>query len=108
MNEQRLTAPDLVEELRSSLDTNTGWIPALSGVEGLSGLPEGVGLTEVAEALRDFAAADIPASVARQLEPAAEAAASALAGDDSSTYGHLGTAYAYVLQARRAASEIAP
>ncbi|MGW1819317.1 hypothetical protein ACWCQM_37905 [Streptomyces sp. NPDC002125] len=108
MNEQRLTAPELVEELRSSLDTNTGWIPALAGIEGANGLPEGVGLTEVAGALRDFAAADIPASVARQLERAAESAASALAGDDSSTYGHLGTAYAYVLQARRAASEIAP
>lgn len=108
MNEQRLTAPELVEELRSSLDTNTGWIPALAGVEGPNGLPEGVGLTEVVGALRDFAAADIPASVARQLERAAESAASALAGDDSSTYGHLGTAYAYVLQARRAASEIAP
>ncbi|MGW0669802.1 hypothetical protein [Streptomyces sp. NPDC002746] len=104
MNEQRLTAPELVEELRSSLDTNTGWIPAVAGAEGVNGLPEGVGLIEVAEALRDFAAADIPASVARQLERAAESTASALAGDDSSTYGHLGTAYAYVLQARRSAS----
>jgi hypothetical protein len=108
MNEQRLTAPELVEELRSSLDANTGWIPALSGVEGPNGLPEGAGLTEVAEALREFATAGIPASVAHQLERAAESAASAIAGDDSSTYGHLGTAYAYVIQARRAASEITP
>ncbi|MFZ3491682.1 hypothetical protein ACODT5_00315 [Streptomyces sp. 5.8] len=108
MNEQRLTAPELVDELRSSLDTNTGWIPALSGTDGPNGLSAGASLTEVAEALRDFATADIPASVARQLKRAAESAASALAGNDSNTYGHLGTAYAYVLQARRAASEITP
>ncbi|MFF4393279.1 hypothetical protein ACFY0G_42185 [Streptomyces sp. NPDC001552] len=108
MNEQRLTALELVDELRSSLDANTGWIPALSGTAGPNGLCAGAGLTDVAAALRDFAAADIPASVARQLERAAESAASALAGDDSSTYGHLGTAYAYVLQARRAAAEITP
>lgn len=107
MNEQRLTAPELVEELRSSLGAKTGWIPALSGTEGPDGLSADAGLTEVTGALRDFAAAGIPASVARQLEHAAESAASALAGDDSSAYGHLGMAYAYVLQARRAASEIA-
>lgn len=107
MNEQRLTTPELVEELRSSLDANTGWIPTLSGVRGLSGLPEGAGLSEVAASLREFAAAGIPASVARQLERAAESADSALA-EENSTYGHLGAAYAYVLQARRAASEIAP
>lgn len=108
MNEQRLTATELVEEIRSSLDASTGWIPALSGTDGPNGLSAGAGLSEVTGALRAFATTDIPASVARQLERAAESAASALAGDDSSMYGHLGMAYAYVLQARRAASEIAP
>ncbi|MDP9954235.1 MULTISPECIES: hypothetical protein [Streptomyces] len=107
MNEQRLSAAEVVEELRSSLDKDTGWIPALADVEGANSLPEGVGLTEVAEALRKFASAGIPTSVARQLKRAAESAESALIDDDR-TYGHLGAAYAYVLQARRAASEIAP
>lgn len=100
MNEQRLTAPELVEELRSSLDATAGWIPPLAGDEGPAGLSGDAGLAEVVGALREFADADIPASVARHLERAADSAASALAGDDSSTYGHLGVAYAYVLQAR--------
>ncbi|MFF0051643.1 hypothetical protein [Streptomyces sp. NPDC005498] len=106
MNEKRLTAPELVEELRSSLDVTDGWIPALSGTAGPVGLLENAGLTEVADRLQEFAAAaTIPASVARQLGRAAESAASALVAGDSGAYGHLGAAYAYVLQARRAAAE---
>ncbi|MFD9240671.1 hypothetical protein ACFV0D_01785 [Streptomyces sp. NPDC059556] len=102
MNIQRLTTSELVEELRSSLDADSGWIPAILGAEGPAGLSEDAGLMEVTTALQSFAAAAIPAPVARHLELAAESAASALDGDVSSTYGHLGVAYAYVLQARRA------
>ncbi|MFI5752560.1 hypothetical protein ACIBBE_43470 [Streptomyces sp. NPDC051644] len=106
--EQRLTTPELVEELRSSLDATNGWIPAFSGPEGPVGLPKNAGLAEVASALQEFAAAAVPAPVARHLERAAESAASALAGGDDSTYGHLGVAYAHVLQAQRAASKEKP
>ncbi|MCX5055101.1 hypothetical protein [Streptomyces sp. NBC_00474] len=104
--EKRLTASELVEELRNSLDATDGWIPALSGPDGPVGLLGDAGLAEVVDRLQEFAATPaIPASVARQLGRAAESAASALAVDDSSAYGHLGTAFAYVLQAQRAASE---
>ncbi|WP_331726989.1 hypothetical protein OG725_36930 (plasmid) [Streptomyces sp. NBC_01213] len=103
--EQRLTTSELVEELRSSMDATNGWIPALCGAGGPAGLLKDAGLAEVVNALQEFAAAAVPAAVARQLEHAAASVASALAGDDS-TYGHLGMAYAYVLQARRATSEI--
>ncbi|MGR8012232.1 hypothetical protein [Streptomyces hypolithicus] len=106
--ERRLSASELVEELRSSLDAANGWIPALSGAEVPVGLLKDAGLAEVVSALQEFAASPVPAPVRRQLECAAESAASALTGDDGSEYGHLGLAYAYVLQARRAASEIAP
>ncbi|MFJ2875474.1 MULTISPECIES: hypothetical protein [unclassified Streptomyces] len=105
--EQRLTAPELVEELRSSMDATSGWIPSLCGAEGPAGLLMDAGLAEAVDALQEFAAA-APPTVARQLEHAAASAASALAGDADGTYGQLGMAYAYVLQARRAASEITP
>ncbi|WP_086798194.1 hypothetical protein [Streptomyces caniscabiei] len=106
MNEKRLTTPELVEELRSSLDVTDGWIPALSRPAGPAGLSDDAGLTEVADLLQKFATAPtIPASVARQLQRAAESAALALTADASDQYGHLGAAYAYVLQAQRAASE---
>ncbi|MFC9602439.1 hypothetical protein ACFTTN_03105 [Streptomyces niveus] len=102
--EQRLTTSELVEELRSSLDAANGWIPTLSSAKEPVGLAKDAGLAEVAIAMQKFAAAAVPASVARQLERAAKSAASALTGDDS-TYGHLGMAYAYMLQAQRAAEE---
>lgn len=106
---QRLTTPELVEELRSSLDATNGWIPALLGAEGPAGLlDKGAGLPEVVNALQEFATAAIPPPVGRQLKRAAESAASALIGDDSSMYGHLGMAYAYVLQARGAATAFTP
>ncbi|MBK3569359.1 hypothetical protein [Streptomyces sp. MBT62] len=106
MNEKRLSTPELVEELRSSMDVNDGWIPALSRPAGPVGLSDDADLADVVNALQKFAAAPtIPASIARQLERAAESAASALTSDDSAVYGHLGAAYAYVLQAQRAASD---
>lgn len=106
MNEKRLTTPELVEELRSCLDVTDGWIPALSGPAGPIGLLENAGLAEVADRLQEFATSPtIPAAVAHQLGRAAGSAASALIAEDSAAYGHLGAAYAYVLQAQRAATE---
>ncbi|MEV7715397.1 hypothetical protein [Streptomyces sp. NPDC088270] len=105
--EHRLTTPELVEELRSSLDATNGWIPAFSDPEAPADLPDDAGLAEVVSALQKFAAA-VPAPAACHLKRAAESADSALAGDDDSTYGHLGVAYAHVLQAQRAASKDRP
>jgi hypothetical protein len=108
MNEKRLTTPELVEELRSSLDATDGWIPSLSGSEGPAGLLEDASLVEVAQRLWDFAdAPTITASVAQQLRRAAESATAAVSADSSTAYTHLGAAYAYVLQAHRAASDAA-
>lgn len=103
--EKRLTAPELVDEIRSSLTVTDGWIPALSGSDGPAGLLEDASLAEVARRLQEFTVAStLPASVVDQLRRAAESAAAALTADSGTAYSHLGAAYAYVLQAQRAAS----
>lgn len=104
MSTERLTAAELVDELRSSLDTANGWIPALSGTKGPVSLATDAGLAEVVSAMQKFATVAAPPALARQLERAAESAESALIGDDSA-YGHLGMAYAYMLQAQRIAEK---
>ncbi|PLW66690.1 hypothetical protein C0036_21825 [Streptomyces sp. DJ] len=107
--EKRLTAPELVDEIRSSLIVATGWIPALSGPDGPSGVPEDAPLSEIARSLGEFAnTPTTPPAVAQQLRRAAESAAAATSADSATVYGHLGAAYAYVLQAHRAASGDAP
>ncbi|MFG3042917.1 hypothetical protein ACGFYZ_39060 [Streptomyces sp. NPDC048330] len=104
--EKRLTTAELVDEIRSSLITANGWIPALSGPNGPIGVLEGAPLSEIARSLDDFAnAPTMPSPVAQQLRRAAESAAAAMSAGSDAEYGHLGVAYAYVLQAQRAASE---
>ncbi|WP_030997751.1 hypothetical protein [Streptomyces sp. NRRL F-5630] len=104
--ETRLTAPELVDEIRSSLTATIGWIPALSGPDGPTGVPEGAPLSEVARSLDEFAAtATLPSAVTQQLRRAAESVAAALPADSDAAYGHLGAAYAYVIQAHRAAGD---
>jgi uncharacterized alpha-E superfamily protein len=103
--EKRLTAAELMDEIRSSLTMTDGWIPALSGSDGPAGLLENASLAEVAQRLQEFAdAPTLPASVVDQLRRAAESATAAVTADSSTAYSHLGAAYAYVLQAHRAAS----
>ncbi|MFE5796284.1 hypothetical protein ACFQ8C_27410 [Streptomyces sp. NPDC056503] len=104
--EKRLTAPELVDEIRSSLTVTNGWIPALSGPDGPTGVLEDAPLAEIARSLGEFAnTPTMPSAVAQQLHRAAEsAAAAAISADSATVYGHLGTAYAHVLQAQRAAS----
>ncbi|MDQ1033649.1 hypothetical protein QFZ75_000065 [Streptomyces sp. V3I8] len=104
--EKRLTVEELVEELRSALDADNGWIPALVGSSGPAGLPRGIALEAVVTRMQEFAAAStMPAAVARQLRTAADAADAALVTEGNAQYGNLGSAYAYVIQARRAASQ---
>jgi len=104
--EKRLTSEELVEELRSALDAASGWIPALVSPEGPVGVSKEAALEAVVTRLQEFAEAPtMPESVARQLKSAADAADAALVTEGSAQYGALGAAYAYVLQARRTASE---
>ncbi|MEV0749814.1 hypothetical protein AB0I75_32175 [Streptomyces sp. NPDC050273] len=109
--EKRLSAPELVDEIRSSLAVTTGWIPTLSGPDGPTGISDEASLSELAQSLREFAnAPTMPSAVAQQLCRASESAAAALAtaavaADDAATYGHLGATYAYVVQAHRVASD---
>jgi hypothetical protein len=104
--EKRLTSEELVEELRRALDAASGWIPALAGFEGPAGVTTEAALNTVVTQLWEFAEApNIPEHVARQLTYAAKAADAALVTEGATQYGHLGAAYAYVLQARRATSE---
>ncbi|MEU3064169.1 hypothetical protein [Streptomyces subrutilus] len=104
--EKRLSAPELVDEIRSSLAVTTGWIPMLSGLGGPTGVSDEASLSEVAQCLREFAdAPTMPSAVAQQLRRASESATAAVAADDATAYGHLGAAYAYLVQARRVASD---
>ncbi|MEV7317319.1 hypothetical protein AB0N56_30710 [Streptomyces microflavus] len=102
--EKRLTAPDLVDEIRSCLTVANGWIPALSGPDGPTGVLENAPFSEIARSLGEFASTPaMPSAVTQQLLRAAESAAAAVSANSASMYGHLGAAYAYVLQAHRAA-----
>jgi hypothetical protein len=104
--EKRLTARELVDEIRSSLTVTNGWVPALSGPDGPTGVLEDAPLSEIARSLGEFAATPtIPSAVAQQLRRAAESTAAAIPADSATAYGHLGAAYAYVIQAHRAASD---
>ncbi|MDX3490944.1 hypothetical protein [Streptomyces sp. ID05-18] len=104
--EKRLSADDLVDEIRSSLAMTTGWIPVLSGLDGPPGVSEGASLSEIAQALGEFAdAAAILPAVAQQLCMASESVTAASEAEGATAYGHLGSAYAHVLQARRVASD---
>lgn len=106
--EKRLTATELVGEIRKSLAVTTGWIPTLSGPGGPIGLTKDAPLHEVARSLEEFAnAPTMPSAVVYQLRRAAESMAEAVFADASEAYGPLGVAYAYVLQAHRAANDTA-
>ncbi|MFF7954134.1 hypothetical protein [Streptomyces griseorubiginosus] len=104
--EKRLSTTELVDEIRSSLAVTTGWIPVLSGPDGPTGVSNEATLSELAQSLREFAdAPTVPSAVAQQLRRASESATTAAVADDATAYGHLGSAYAYVIQARRAATD---
>ncbi|MEV5432741.1 hypothetical protein [Streptomyces sp. NPDC052701] len=103
---KRLTSEELVEELRSALDAENGWLPALVSPEGPAGVSKEATLTAVVRGLQEFAELPVlPETVARQLRSAADAADAALVTEGSAQYGALGAAYAYIVQARRAAIE---
>ncbi|MYW08571.1 hypothetical protein GT034_09470 [Streptomyces sp. SID2563] len=102
--EKRLTISELVDEIRSSLTVTDGWVPALSGPAGPTGVLKDAPLSEIVRSLGEFAATPaLPSAVTKLLRRAAESAAAALPADQEAAYGRLGAAYAYVLQAHRAA-----
>ncbi|MFJ4972754.1 hypothetical protein [Streptomyces sp. NPDC088755] len=104
--EKRLSAPELVDEIRSSLAVTTGWIPMLSGPDGPTGVSAEAHLSEVAQRLREFAdAPTMPGAVTQQLRRASESATAAVTAGNTTAYGHLGAAYAYLVQAHRVASD---
>jgi hypothetical protein len=103
--ERRLTTDELVQELRSALDVRDGWIPAAAGSEEPATVAAESTLESVVAQLWKFAQApSTPEHVARRLTKAAEAADAALVSEGAAQYGHLGAAYAYVLQARQVAN----
>ncbi|MFD8955406.1 hypothetical protein ACFXKH_36285 [Streptomyces caelestis] len=103
--EKRLSVPELVDEIRSPLTVTTGWIPILAGPDGPTGVSGEAHLSEVAESLREFAdAPTMPTAVAQQLRRASESATAAVTASATTAYRHLGAAYAYLVQAHRAAS----
>ncbi|WP_037680694.1 hypothetical protein [Streptomyces griseus] len=104
---KRLTSEELVEELRSALDADNGWIPALVSSEGPpAGVSRDAALDVMVMRLQEFAEAPtVPDAVARQLKNAADAADAALVTEGGAQYGALGAAYAYIVQARLAANK---
>ncbi|WP_309031300.1 hypothetical protein [Streptomyces alfalfae] len=99
--ERRLTSEELVGELRTALDADTGWLPALCAPNGPAGLPANAGLEAVVERLLAFASAsEVPIALASVLQRAADAADMALVTEGAAHYHHLGTAYAYLTQAQ--------
>ncbi|MET8788188.1 hypothetical protein [Streptomyces sp. NPDC004589] len=102
--ERRLTSDELVQELCAALDADTGWIPALCAPNGPVGLPAQASLEAVVERLQAFACAQMtPAAVTPLLQRAANAADTALVTEGADQYGHLGAAYAYLVQAQSVA-----
>ncbi|MCT9142430.1 hypothetical protein [Streptomyces violarus] len=101
---ERLTSAEIVTELRDALGED-GWLPALAKGEGPGHLPRAAPLSELREALASYArTASLPAAVTLQLGRASEALAGVHEADeDSGLYGMLGTALAYLVQARGSA-----
>ncbi|POX58861.1 hypothetical protein C3492_35615 [Streptomyces sp. Ru62] len=99
----RLTSNEILAELRNAL-AEDGWLPALAKGAGPGPLSRETSLSDVREALAEYArTAALPAAVTLQLDRAAEAVADVRDLDDeSAAYGMLGTALAYLVQARRA------
>ncbi|MFL4910892.1 hypothetical protein ACJ6WF_49345 [Streptomyces sp. MMS24-I2-30] len=99
--EKRLTSDELVQELRAALDADSGWLPALCAPTGPVGLRAHAELPAIVDRLLAFASTQsLPTTVAPAIRSAAEAADAALISQGAVQYGHLGTAYAYITQAR--------
>ncbi|MGE6864266.1 hypothetical protein ACQKGQ_28845, partial [Bacillus cereus] len=108
MSTARLSATEIVNELRSAL-ADKGWLTAWTAAADSAPLPTDASLATIAEALRAHSrTTTIPKSAAVHLERAATAAAAAHdleaePGASVALYEHLGSALAYLTQARRVA-----
>lgn len=99
----RLTTTEILAELKEALG-EVGWLPAYTKGNGPGPLPQNATLADVRDALREYARVAPSTAVTTQLSRAAqEMAGIKRVDDESTTYGRLGTALAYLVQARRAA-----
>ncbi|MFD4555287.1 hypothetical protein ACFWP5_13370 [Streptomyces sp. NPDC058469] len=99
----RLTSTEILAELKGALGEG-GWLPAYTEGGGPGPLPQNATLSAVVEALEEHARVASSAAVTTQLNRAAlEMAGIKRVDDESVTYGKLGTALAYLVQARGAA-----
>ncbi|MFI9801983.1 hypothetical protein [Streptomyces sp. NPDC052302] len=98
----RLTSSEILAELKDVLG-ESGWLPAYTGKNGPGPLPQHAAMGAVGEALKEHALVAPSTAVAVQLNRAAQEVAGITRLDDgSATYERLGTALAYLVQARRA------
>ncbi|MFJ6709298.1 MULTISPECIES: hypothetical protein [unclassified Streptomyces] len=98
----RLTSTEILAELRDALGKG-GWLSTYTEGSGPGPLPQNATLRAVGEALGEHARVAPSTAVATQLNRAAQALTNAKQVDEgSATYEMLGTALAYVVQARRA------
>lgn len=98
----RLTSTEILAELKDALGEG-GWLPAYTRGNGPGPLPQNATLSAVGEALREHARVAPSTAVATQLSRAAQEMAGTKRLDEgAATYERLGTALAYLVQARRA------
>lgn len=99
----RLTSTEILAELKEALGA-VGWLPAYTKGNGPGPLPQNATLSDVGEALGEYARVAPSTAVTTQLIRAAqEMAGIKRVDEESATYGRLGIALAYLVQARRAA-----
>ncbi|MFB7584614.1 hypothetical protein [Streptomyces hydrogenans] len=108
MSTARLSAPEIVNELLSAL-TDDGWLT--TSTAPADPVPADANLATIAEALRAHSRSGmLPAGASHELERAADAVGRAQelesAGDPGALYGELGSALAYLVQARRASIDL--
>ncbi|MEV6357972.1 hypothetical protein [Streptomyces hydrogenans] len=106
MSAERMSAAEIVTELRSALITG-GWLPTATLAHGPGPVAEDADLGDIARALQEHSlAASLPQDCVDLLGHAAvEAAAAYTATSFAEVYTRLGYALAYATQARRALTD---
>ncbi|MFD5328960.1 hypothetical protein [Streptomyces sp. NPDC127092] len=110
MSTARLSASEIVNELLSAL-ADDGWLTTSTAPAGPGPVPADASLATIAEALRAHSRSGmLPAGSNHELVRAADSVGRAQelesAGDLGALYGELGSALAYLVQARRASIDL--
>ncbi|GAA5216897.1 hypothetical protein GCM10023323_71780 [Streptomyces thinghirensis] len=101
----RLTSTEILAELKAALGED-GWLPSYTRGNGPGPLPQDAPLPAVGEALGEYARVVPSTEVATQLSRAAQQMTGVKQLDEgAATYERLGTALAYLVQARRATGD---